>query len=157
MKSINISEDQLGDLNAVAQSLFGDETDPRSRSYKRVLVRPEIKWGVFVLLLAIPAALAVAFCVFYDSVPVDDLYKILFIVLAALVYLFFAAKPLIIILVQIYQRFAPASIRMRCRFEPSCSQYMILSVQKHGALRGAVRGVGRLCRCNGKGGGYDYP
>lgn len=45
-----------------------------------------------------------------------------------------------------------------CRFEPSCSEYFILAVQKHGPLRGAWKGVGRLCRCNPwQRGGYDPP
>jgi putative membrane protein insertion efficiency factor len=45
-----------------------------------------------------------------------------------------------------------------CRFQPSCSEYFILAVRKYGPLRGACKGVGRLCRCNPWGGsGYDPP
>lgn len=45
-----------------------------------------------------------------------------------------------------------------CRFEPSCSQYFILSVRKHGPFRGAWRGCWRICRCNPfTPGGYDPP
>jgi uncharacterized protein len=45
-----------------------------------------------------------------------------------------------------------------CRFEPSCSEYFILAVRKHGPLRGAWKGVGRICRCNPwYPGGYDPP
>jgi putative membrane protein insertion efficiency factor len=45
-----------------------------------------------------------------------------------------------------------------CRFHPSCSEYMILAVQKHGPLRGACKGVWRICRCNPwSRGGYDPP
>lgn len=45
-----------------------------------------------------------------------------------------------------------------CRFTPSCSEYFILAVQKHGPLRGAWKGIGRLCRCNPwHRGGYDPP
>ena len=45
-----------------------------------------------------------------------------------------------------------------CRFEPSCSQYFILAVNKYGPLRGACKGVGRICRCNPwSRGGYDPP
>ncbi|MAE65243.1 MAG: membrane protein insertion efficiency factor YidD [Phycisphaeraceae bacterium] len=43
-----------------------------------------------------------------------------------------------------------------CRFQPTCSQYMIDAVRKHGAFRGAWRGVRRICRCHPFGGsGYD--
>ena len=45
-----------------------------------------------------------------------------------------------------------------CRFQPSCSEYFIEAVQKYGPLRGAYRGVKRICRCNPwTVGGYDPP
>jgi putative membrane protein insertion efficiency factor len=45
-----------------------------------------------------------------------------------------------------------------CKFEPSCSEYFIQSVQKYGPLRGAWRGAWRICRCNPwNHGGYDPP
>ncbi len=45
-----------------------------------------------------------------------------------------------------------------CRFEPSCSEYFIQAVQKYGPLKGATRGIGRICRCHPFcKGGYDPP
>jgi putative membrane protein insertion efficiency factor len=45
-----------------------------------------------------------------------------------------------------------------CRFEPSCSEYMIQAVKKYGPLSGACRGAWRICRCNPFcQGGYDPP
>jgi putative membrane protein insertion efficiency factor len=45
-----------------------------------------------------------------------------------------------------------------CRFEPSCSEYMIQAIHKYGPVRGACRGVWRICRCNPwTPGGYDPP
>jgi putative membrane protein insertion efficiency factor len=45
-----------------------------------------------------------------------------------------------------------------CRFQPSCSEYMIEAVHKHGPIRGACKGVWRICRCNPWAqGGYDPP
>jgi len=45
-----------------------------------------------------------------------------------------------------------------CRFQPSCSEYMILAVRKYGAIRGAWRGVCRIARCHPwNAGGYDPP
>jgi uncharacterized protein len=45
-----------------------------------------------------------------------------------------------------------------CRFEPSCSEYFIAAVHKYGPLRGACKGVGRICRCNPwNPGGLDPP
>ena len=45
-----------------------------------------------------------------------------------------------------------------CRFYPSCSEYFILAVEKHGPVRGAWKGLGRICRCHPwHPGGYDPP
>jgi putative membrane protein insertion efficiency factor len=45
----------------------------------------------------------------------------------------------------------------RCRFEPTCSEYMVQAVQRHGAARGCVLGLKRFCRCHPYGGkaGFD--
>jgi uncharacterized protein len=43
-----------------------------------------------------------------------------------------------------------------CRFQPSCSQYMIDAVKKHGPIKGAWRGIKRIARCHPFGGsGHD--
>lgn len=45
-----------------------------------------------------------------------------------------------------------------CRFHPSCSEYFVQAVHKHGPLKGAAKGVWRVCRCNPWNvGGYDPP
>ena len=46
----------------------------------------------------------------------------------------------------------------RCRFQPTCSNYFIASVQKHGAIRGTFRGLRRIGRCHPwHEGGWDPP
>lgn len=43
-----------------------------------------------------------------------------------------------------------------CRFVPTCSQYGIEAIRKHGALKGSWLTVKRICRCHPWGGsGYD--
>lgn len=43
-----------------------------------------------------------------------------------------------------------------CRFEPSCSQYMIEALQVHGAAKGMLLGMWRILRCHPFGkSGYD--
>ncbi|HCU85900.1 MAG: membrane protein insertion efficiency factor YidD [Verrucomicrobiales bacterium] len=43
-----------------------------------------------------------------------------------------------------------------CRFDPSCSQYAMEAIQKHGALRGLWLTAKRLGRCHPWGGcGHD--
>ena len=51
-----------------------------------------------------------------------------------------------------------AGLGAQCRFEPSCSQYMLEAVEQCGVLRGVGLGVWRLLRCNPfNAGGYDPP
>jgi len=66
-------------------------------------------------------------------------------------------RRILIYLVRLYQRYAPDSIRNSCLFEPTCSEYFILSVQKYGAIRGTVKGIKRILRCKPPNGGIDYP
>ncbi len=66
-------------------------------------------------------------------------------------------KKILIYLVQLYQRYAPARIRQNCRFEPSCSNYMIMSIKKYGTKKGLLKGIDRLKRCKPPNGGLDLP
>jgi uncharacterized protein len=60
--------------------------------------------------------------------------------------------------VRLYQIFLSPFLGRHCRFQPSCSQYFILAVRKHGAMRGAWRGIRRIGRCHPwHPGGYDPP
>ena len=57
-----------------------------------------------------------------------------------------------------YQLLISPWLGRQCRFHPSCSQYMILAVEKHGVLRGLPQGVWRICRCHPwNAGGEDWP
>ncbi|MCY2964946.1 MAG: membrane protein insertion efficiency factor YidD [Planctomycetota bacterium] len=60
--------------------------------------------------------------------------------------------------VRVYQYTLSAFIGRQCRFQPTCSHYFIGSVRKYGAIRGACRGIWRICRCHPfHPGGYDPP
>lgn len=60
--------------------------------------------------------------------------------------------------VRAYQILVSPWLGRNCRFEPSCSNYMIGAVQKYGMLRGALKGILRICRCHPwHPGGYDPP
>lgn len=46
----------------------------------------------------------------------------------------------------------------RCRFHPTCSAYAVVTLEKHGLLRGTFRAAGRLLRCHPlHPGGFDPP
>ncbi|WP_269531616.1 membrane protein insertion efficiency factor YidD [Chitinimonas sp. BJYL2] len=43
-----------------------------------------------------------------------------------------------------------------CRYTPSCSEYAVMAVRRHGAARGGWLTIRRLCRCHPWGGhGHD--
>lgn len=65
-------------------------------------------------------------------------------------------KSAVKILVNSYQRRAPSQVRSLCAQTPSCSDYFLMSVNKHGVLKGGYRGWCRLSRCDGTK-GEDWP
>jgi putative membrane protein insertion efficiency factor len=64
----------------------------------------------------------------------------------------------LIALVRVYQWLVSPILGPHCRFEPTCSAYFIEAVRKYGVVRGAWRGILRICRCHPwNPGGYDPP
>jgi uncharacterized protein len=57
------------------------------------------------------------------------------------------AASRLIAAVGVYQREISASRPPVCRFTPSCSEYAVEAVERHGALRGGLLAVRRLLRC----------
>lgn len=60
--------------------------------------------------------------------------------------------------IYIYQMIISPIIGPKCRYYPSCSNYMLITLKMHGLLKGFALGVARIIRCNGLFvGGIDYP
>ena len=69
-----------------------------------------------------------------------------------------AAIAVLVGLIRVYQATLSPLLGPACRFEPTCSRYMVGALRKYGLLRGFVKGVGRVCRCHPwNPGGYDPP
>ena len=66
-------------------------------------------------------------------------------------------KRIVFLLIRFYQDHAPMRIRACCLHEPSCSEYLILSIEKYGCFSGIYFGVRRILRCRPPFGGVDYP
>ena len=59
-------------------------------------------------------------------------------------------------LVWAYQVALSPILGRQCRFVPTCSEYFIEAVRRHGAFRGALKGLWRILRCHPwSRGGYD--
>ncbi len=57
-------------------------------------------------------------------------------------------RECLLALVRAYRFFLKPSLGNACRFEPSCSQYALDALQRHGALVGASLSGARLLRCH---------
>lgn len=59
-------------------------------------------------------------------------------------------------LVRFYQNFISPFTPASCRYTPTCSQYSLEALQKHGPLKGGWLSIKRIVSCNPWGGsGYD--
>ena len=66
-------------------------------------------------------------------------------------------KKILIGLVRVYQKYlSPLKGHSTCIYFPTCSQYAVEAIEKHGALKGGLLAVWRILRCNPfSKGGYD--
>jgi putative membrane protein insertion efficiency factor len=63
---------------------------------------------------------------------------------------------LIIVLVRIYQYGISPYFPDSCRYQPTCSQYMVESIKEWGVIKGTWLGLKRLAKCHPWGGhGWD--
>lgn len=88
---------------------------------------------------------------------IKSFYAQLITGIGLIIYILLSLKKILIFFIHLYQHFAPDSLRLKCRFEPSCSEYMILAIQKYGVFKGVKKGINRLKRCKVENGGYDFP
>lgn len=65
-------------------------------------------------------------------------------------------KHLLILPIRFYQLCISPMLPASCRFTPTCSQYAIEAIKRHGAWRGLTLAAKRIMRCHPWGGsGYD--
>lgn len=126
-----------------------NSSDPRSFYYQRIYNKEPI--NIKRLAIIISTDLVITIILYYF------LKKMIFIIVFNLIYILICLKYILILAIKLYQRFAPISIRSKCRFEPSCSNYAIQCLEKYGLFVGIKKSIYRIKRCNISDGGYDYP
>ena len=57
-------------------------------------------------------------------------------------------RKILIGLVRIYQTLISPLFPPSCRYYPTCSNYMIDALKKHGPILGLIMGICRILRCN---------
>jgi len=65
-------------------------------------------------------------------------------------------SKILLALLRFYKRAISPFLGQRCRFYPTCSEYMYIAIERYGALKGFWMGLKRLVRCQPFcRGGYD--
>jgi len=65
-------------------------------------------------------------------------------------------KKILIFLVKTYKKYISPLLPNSCRFYPTCSEYAIGAINKYGVLKGSIKSIYRILRCNPLNkGGYD--
>lgn len=153
------------------KALSYPENDPRNPAYKRVLVRPPFSVKRLVANIFVPLAVAgllgvalyFTVCLLLNTYGMGAernealVWGITAGVPSGLIflYVFMRLKSIAIWAIKTYQHFASDETRKACRFEPSCSEYAIMAIEKYGFWKGGVKSVKRLLRCRPPYGGYD--
>ena len=65
-------------------------------------------------------------------------------------------RKIFIFLIKIYQKILSPLFPSSCRFYPTCSEYSIQAFKKYGVIKGGIKSVWRILRCNPfNKGGFD--
>ena len=65
-------------------------------------------------------------------------------------------KRIIVFIIRIYQKYISPLFLPSCRFYPTCSEYSVLSIEKHGVILGIWYSIIRISKCHPfHPGGYD--
>lgn len=122
-----------------------------SKQIREIRIIDIFKYFVLSLILIVAVWITYSICI-----KKIDFHWWVFLI-AAIVLTYILLRYFLIGLVLLYKAFAPLSVRGRCRFEPTCSTYMIMAIKKYGVLVGVIKGIRRIFRCKPPNGGVDYP
>lgn len=65
-------------------------------------------------------------------------------------------KRIVVSLIKFYRHWVSPMYTPCCKYRPTCSEYALQAVEKHGAIKGSLMAIWRILRCNPfSKGGYD--
>lgn len=130
-------------------------TKQRTENIKKAVIRP--KFRLYRELMQVAAFAAIIFLAAYFCRDLTMWQYISVLSLSIVLFFLTQTKNILFLLIFLYQRFAPRLIRGACLFTPSCSEYMRLSIEKYGVVKGVKKGFCRLRKCRPPNGGIDEP
>lgn len=57
-------------------------------------------------------------------------------------------KSILIFFIRLYQKYLSPLKRLHCPYYPTCSNYAIEAIERHGAVKGGILAAWRILRCN---------
>lgn len=119
------------------------------------LSRPYINW-LLIISVIIAFELFTYVCLYCLPLSVSSFW-ILFEVAHIIVFLIFG-RAIFRLIIQVYQRYAPESLRRQCSCKPTCSEYALLALQKYAWPKALILIFRRVTRtCQEPGYKIDYP
>ena len=59
-------------------------------------------------------------------------------------------------MIEFYQKYISPGLGNHCKFYPTCSEYTKQAIEKYGCIKGIIKGIFRILKCNPfSKGGYD--
>ena len=144
----------MSDISKADEEIGWD--DPRSWNYRRTYIRPKLCYkSTFLHITLLVISLVFLNVLLKNFAGLRNRLFLSALLLSCYTLIFL--RRIVIFLIKLYQRFAPEYTRSKCRFEPSCSQYMILCLEKYPFLFGLKKGLSRIYRCSHGGRRFRFP
>lgn len=126
---------------------------------KHKVIRPQVKICKDMLKVTTSIAVTISAIILvkqtFSNIP--DLMFTGICIITSITWCILFLKKTTLTFITLYQKYAPEKLRSACLFEPCCSEYMKLAINKYGIISGILRGIKRICRCKYPNGGIDEP
>lgn len=153
--NIAANDPKLAEKLIINQMINQVKAEENSRKHE--VKRPDISVRKDIIILVISAIVAMLLIIVISNFIKNPFGLLLIVTFTLLAWNFMCLKKFIITMIILYQKYAPEEVRASCMFEPSCSEYMKLAVEKYGIFKGVVKGIKRINRCHYPNSGIDEP
>ncbi len=109
---------------------------------ERPLYRPPVTYfkAVIILFTCLLCLVGLSMAIYYTLSWMGlELSKSLFFTIFFIVILVISARWLGVLLVLLYQHYAPEEVRRRCLLKPTCSEYAVIVLRKYGLIVGGIK------------------